>query len=205
LLYALLGRRYPDLHIHGVDISNTALRLANDNLQHNLSEDHLPEKALEQVSFMNADVLSGASLLEDLPGSSNWDVVISNPPYISQTGFGRDTSRSVRNWEPKLALVPSVSNTVMSEHLQPEDVFYHHILNISKTAGARYVLMEVGDTHQALRVAEAAVNLNIWTSVEIWRDWPESDPASVEDRGILHGQIIAVKGSGHGRSVFCRR
>ncbi len=35
-----------------------------------------------------------------------WDILISNPPYISPRGFAKQTSRSVRNWEPKLALVP---------------------------------------------------------------------------------------------------
>ncbi|KAI1178533.1 S-adenosyl-L-methionine-dependent methyltransferase [Nemania sp. FL0916] len=34
------------------------------------------------------------------------DILVSNPPYISQRGFAVDTARSVRHYEPKLALVP---------------------------------------------------------------------------------------------------
>ena len=43
-------------------------------------------------------------------GETEWDIIISNPPYISPRGYVRETHRSVRNWEPKLALVPCSSS-----------------------------------------------------------------------------------------------
>ncbi len=38
--------------------------------------------------------------------SEDWHVVTCNPPYISQRAFNTCTARSVRNFEPRLALVP---------------------------------------------------------------------------------------------------
>lgn len=35
-----------------------------------------------------------------------WDIVISNPPYISPAAYWKTTMRSVRGFEPRLALVP---------------------------------------------------------------------------------------------------
>ena len=38
-----------------------------------------------------------------------WDILTSNPPYISPRSYNTCTARSVRNFEPKLALVPPQS------------------------------------------------------------------------------------------------
>lgn len=35
-----------------------------------------------------------------------WDIIISNPPYISPAAYWKTTMRSVRGFEPRLALVP---------------------------------------------------------------------------------------------------
>jgi methylase of polypeptide subunit release factors len=53
------------------------------------------------IHFAIHDILT--SLLRPL---SDFTIIISNPPYISQSAFGKETTRSVRNWEPRLALVP---------------------------------------------------------------------------------------------------
>ena len=82
-----------------------------------------------------------------------WDLLTSNPPYISPSGFSLSTSRSVRNWEPKLALVPPVERVDLHQkhfydHWYPgddnllplekgkveyaeEDVFYARLLEIA--------------------------------------------------------------------------
>lgn len=125
---------------------------------------------------------------------------MSNPPYISSFGFNRDTSRSVRNWEPKLALVPPTMAKEDLNGVHPADVFYPRILEASK--GAKVVVMEVADLEQAKRVARLAIGK--WKIVEIWRDWPTFDAEEGEELSILiEDQMVAVKGTGHGRSVVC--
>jgi methylase of polypeptide subunit release factors len=208
LLYGLLAPKFPGIEVLGVDISNSAIRLANENLHHNIIHGHLPRKGLSRVSFLKADVLSHKfAEAESRIAHSAWDVVISNPPYISQKGFGKDTQRSVRNWEPKLALVPRIDQDITMEDSHPEDIFYHRILEVAKAANSRVVLMEVGDIEQAIRVSRIAVDFGIWTSVEIWKDWPDMYPDQLADKEevFVREHKIPVRGSGNGRSVMCRR
>ncbi|KAM7219922.1 putative mitochondrial N(5)-glutamine methyltransferase mtq1 [Rhypophila decipiens] len=100
---------------------------------------------------------------------NKWDLIISNPPYISSTSFSRDTTRSVRNFEPKLALVPppqvatgATDNdstiSLTSICCRPEDIFYARILDLSRrTLKPRRILFEVADLRQARRVVELAL------------------------------------------------
>jgi len=208
LLYALLSGKHLNMQVLGVDISDTALKLARDNLKHNILQGHLAEPALHHISFMKADVLSASFHPRDLSSNdSEWDIVISNPPYISETGFNKNTNRSVRNWEPKLALVPQKVQDRELSHSQAEDVFYYKILDAARLGNARVVLMEVGDLQQALRVAHIAVNMGLWSMVEIWRDWPDQQPdlPNELEEAVVSQHRIRVRGTGHGRSVLCRR
>ncbi|KAG5287965.1 S-adenosylmethionine-dependent methyltransferase [Histoplasma ohiense] len=125
LLHSLLSPVFPKLQICGVDISTRALKLARENLKHNIALGMLSERAREEVSFIKGDVLSGLSGLSGLYTSSVTPasktaaaaaepeinpvitILLSNPPYISPAQFANGTTaRSVRRYEPKLALVP---------------------------------------------------------------------------------------------------
>ncbi|EEH02611.1 conserved hypothetical protein [Histoplasma capsulatum G186AR] len=128
LLHSLLSPVFPKLQICGVDISARALKLARENLKHNIALGMLSERAREEVSFVKGNVLSGQSELSELYTSSVTPssktaaaaaaaaepeinpvitILLSNPPYISPAQFANGTTaRSVRRYEPKLALVP---------------------------------------------------------------------------------------------------
>ncbi len=73
--------------IAGSDISDEALETARVNAQVNNVD----------VTFLKADI----SLLE--PNEFNWDIIVSNPPYITETEKDEMTE-SVINFEPHLAL-----------------------------------------------------------------------------------------------------
>lgn len=209
MLHAALSGKHPKMQVLGVDISDAALLLARDNLKHNVMQGHLSQQAVNQVSFVKADVLSQYFHLQELSTDhSEWDIVISNPPYISEAGFNKDTNRSVRNWEPKLALLPPKAPGGKITHSQAEDVFYYKILDMARAGSARIVLMEVGNLQQALRVAQIALNMGLWSLVEVWRDWPDQQPDilnEVEEEAVAGQHRIRIRGSGHGRSVLCRR
>lgn len=138
----------------------------------------------------------------------DWDVVLSNPPYISPQGYWRDTSRGVRNWEPKLALVPPAMPGV--DGLGPGgagDVFYPRVLEIAEGVGAKVVVVEVADMGQAGRVAGMVGRKGGWDGCEVWRDWVcggrgEEDASEVADGD---GRRVRVIGSGNGRVVVCWR
>lgn len=231
-LYASLQAYFNTISVVGVDVSSKALELARQNVRHNMSLGLLPPRASDQIKFAKADLLR-----EDFMDAKEFfqgkqvDIVISNPPYISQEGFDKDTARSVRTYEPRLALVPpsssqidfvgeefpracraSISNepgalAIDAGILRSEDVFYPRILNVASSSGAKLVLMEIADLEQALRVCQYAYNMSYWTSVEVFKDWPD-ETAEIVSRDLTHGKRLesqVVRGQGSGRSVMCRK
>lgn len=167
--------------------------------------------ALKSVELVQADVLAQPSdkpsnripaLLDVLRRrqATQCDVLMSNPPYISPTAFNQTTSRSVRNYEPRLALVPPRSTGASNE--ERGDLFYPRLYAIADEVQAKMTLFEVGDLKQALRVASLAKKSGHWGRIEIWRDDPAAGTAS--DQHDAAGGF-PVRGSGNGRSVFCVR
>ncbi|OOF91058.1 hypothetical protein ASPCADRAFT_211281, partial [Aspergillus carbonarius ITEM 5010] len=158
LLHALVAPHVQTISIIGIDISPAAIDLARKNLMHNVRQGYLSDRALTDITFRQGDVLDtvgdslGSSIHTGLPP----DVIISNPPYISQESF-RDgtTTRSVRIFEPRIALVPPRYHQDMSG-LPPneqEDIFYYHILSLSFGMKTSLVILECGDHSQGARVA----------------------------------------------------
>lgn len=222
--YSRKGR----LEAVGVDISPSALSLAKRNLRR-LSQDGTIriEPPSSSLSFIRADILAEADhnpndcvslmtalqLYEETQQSSDptadrkggWDILISNPPYISPSAFHRTTTRSVKRYEPKLALVPKDADASQYSGIDPGDIFYPRLLEIAKQLDARVVLFEVADLEQAGRVAAMAQQQNIWTVIEVWRDNPSQADVygGSEQTSVATG--IKVLGRGNGRSVFAYR
>lgn len=120
------------------------------------------------------------------------DLLISNPPYISSTDFHNGTTaRSVRLFEPKLALVPpthttTTTSTLGAEDDNPEDIFYRRILEVSLDVRAGITVLECGDRMQAERVVRMVTGMSSRGSkgdseggeggglkVEVWPDTEE--------------------------------
>lgn len=140
-----------------------------------------------------------------------WDIVVSNPPYISPEDYDRTTTRSVRNWEPKTALVPPAPRkstpSPLGARMGDEDVgdmFYPRILDISREAKANLVAMEVGDMAQAERVAEMLLSEQVWNTCEIWRDGITGRHGELEKKE-LGARSVGVRGEGNGRVVVAWR
>jgi HemK-like putative methylase len=184
-----------NLSITAVDISPLALRLAEDNLIHNLRLGVLSSSARKDIEFVRSDVLNGSrNLLRSLHTGTlkdnGYDVVISNPPYISPKDYapGGRTTPSVRKFEPKLALVPPARGTGLKVEA---DLFYTHIVDIVVAARAKLICMEVGDSGQAARVADMAASY-------FESDCIGSDPAVIEiwnDDGTVVSHSQAAKQS----------
>ncbi|QSZ35454.1 hypothetical protein DSL72_008324 [Monilinia vaccinii-corymbosi] len=183
----------------GLDISSKALDLANQNVRFN----GLKSSAQQSVRFEFADVLGDEKkVLETCGGAC--DVIISNPPYISEDGFNKETTRSVRNWEPKLALVPKGSklDTMSSNDdlgnfplVEAQDIFYHRLLHFHSLLKSKILLMEVGDEAQARRVVKLASRSP--DRIEIWRDLPDQyEPENGRvNYMLIDGYKIMVKGT----------
>lgn len=134
-------------------------------------------------------------------GMLRCDVLISNPPYISRKEYYETTARSVRHFEPRMALVPPPINS--KDRTDPQtpdgDRFYPQLLNIADATEAKVVVLEVSGQAQAARVASMALNTGKWDHVEIWRDEPGAHASAVRyDR-------FKIRGQGNFRSVLCLR
>ncbi|KAI3396365.1 hypothetical protein diail_12255 [Diaporthe ilicicola] len=230
LLYSLLCHHAAPagLHVLGVDISPHAVRLARENLARNMTRGLLsdPKPPRQSVGFARGDVFSDSLLaaLESKVGAGGgggagarqeqagwWDVLVCNPPYVSDWAFARLCARSVRNYEPKIAQVPTEVYGGAAGGHRPEDVFYARLLDIAARLRPRVMLFEVGDLGQALRVAEMALRhkglavSGSAVSAEVWRDWPDAAPEEDEEISAKvcgASREVHIKGSGHGRSVL---
>ena len=118
----------------------------------------------------------------------------------------QETSRSVRNWEPRLALVPEID---CYDGVAPEDVFYRRLLDIhTRLSRSKVLIVEIGDDAQALRVAGMALENELPSrrnTVEIWRDGPNAmnGPKGFEEV-IVGGVVVRVEGLGNMRAVVVK-
>jgi release factor glutamine methyltransferase len=84
-----LARAYPQAKVVGIDINPQAIALAQKNKQHN---------QLENVSFLISN------MYDALDTSTPYDLIISNPPYITPRQY-EQLEPSVKAWEDPHALV----------------------------------------------------------------------------------------------------
>jgi methylase of polypeptide subunit release factors len=204
-----------DLRILGVDISHDALKLAGHNLKRTCKFSTKRPARPADIRFLEADILLNpfADQSEGPPSLKAalnfkrlppfWDIVISNPPYISPKEYWKTTTRSVRGFEPKLALVP-LKDTGGTD-VEQGDAFYQPLLDIAADVEAKIVLLEIADMEQALRVARQAQAKGIFDGIEIWRDQPDNTEQLPDMPISPDPPEFPVIGQGNARTVLCYR
>jgi len=99
---------YPDdAQITAIDISQDALEVARSN-------------ALANGVDTKIDFTTG-NMLDRLAAQPSWDLVLSNPPYVSEAEFA-ELSPTVRDHEPKRALVSGQCGTELIQPLVEQAV-----------------------------------------------------------------------------------
>lgn len=135
----------------GVDLNPKAVKLA----EHNRVRNGITK---ESVRFVHGDIMRP---IKEWGVDGNFDVVVSNPPYVAESEWWRSVGGSVRRWEPKEAVCAPENG----------DAFYGRILKVAEEVGARVVLVEVGGWDQAGRVKELWERMGGWGGVKVWRDY----------------------------------
>ncbi len=94
-----LAKHLPHAEVTAVDRSEAALTLAKQNAEaHSLSD---------RIQFVQSDWFSAFASQSPIP---QWDIVVSNPPYISQAEYAK-LAKTVREFEPITALVSGPAGT----------------------------------------------------------------------------------------------
>ena len=102
-----IAKNAPKCRVTAVDISPEALDVAKSN-----AETH---GVTDRVTFVISD------LLAEFPETPLFDLVVSNPPYVSESEFA-NLPADVRNFEPKLALVAGKEGTSVIRELATQAV-----------------------------------------------------------------------------------
>ncbi|MBA4397056.1 MAG: peptide chain release factor N(5)-glutamine methyltransferase [Syntrophus sp. (in: bacteria)] len=95
-----LAKELPHAHIVATDISQGALEVARRNAAHHGVE--------QRMTFLTGDLFA--------PLSEKFDIIVSNPPYISTTVF-ETLPADVRDYEPASALLAGPGGTVFHEQI----------------------------------------------------------------------------------------
>ena len=80
----------PNAFVTGIEISESAIKVAEENLKkYDLNK---------RVSFLNYDILS-----VNRDELSDYDIIVSNPPYVSKADYGK-VQKEILNYEPNIAV-----------------------------------------------------------------------------------------------------
>ena len=152
-LAVTLAAERPDASIWATDLSADALKEARKNVVRYQLQD--------RVTLLHGD------LLGPLPSDLRLDVVVSNPPYVTEAEHS-ELQPEVRDYEPRLAL------SGLGDAAGPDGTALHRRILAEAPASLKpggWVLLEVG-ANQAALVAEIASELG-YTDVEITADYAQ--------------------------------
>lgn len=124
-----LAYAFPDAVVDAIDISRDALEVAAINVEHHAKDD--------QVSLIESN------LLEKIPAQRQYDLIISNPPYVDSSDMA-DLPQEFLH-EPELALAAGRDGLDLVRHIlvQAADYLSDHGL----------LVVEVGNSEWALKQA----------------------------------------------------
>lgn len=142
IVIALL-REWPDAYGVAVDKSEAALQVAKENAKMHGVDDRL--------SFVCTDWLSAFGIAENDPAYRGFDVIVSNPPYISGAEI-ESLSPAVRNFDPILAL------EAQKNGLAAYETIFAQIKNVLHPLGRAFFEIGIGQSDDIARLAGNALS-----------------------------------------------
>jgi release factor glutamine methyltransferase len=139
-------RQFPESRAVAIDISEAALAVAKRNAARHA--------VAERIDFVVSDCFAELD-----PGLSQFDLIVSNPPYV-RTDAIEGLQREVRDFEPRAALEAGADGLLVVRRLLKDSVRF------LKTGG--HLLFEIG-FDQGAAVSEM-VDRNNWKLLDIHKD-----------------------------------
>lgn len=146
-----LAQAFPTAQVYGVDISNSAIALAQKNAALN---------NISNISFLQSDLFS------NLPQDLKFDLIVSNPPYIDPAV---QLDVSVLNWEDHGALFAKNQGMHIIEQIAHQAKNY-----LKKNTELNYQLVMEIDASQGDIVTNLLENSG-FTTVDIYKDQFDRD------------------------------
>ena len=100
-----IARHAPDVRVTAIDVSPAALAIARENAA--------AHGVTDRIEFIQGDLLAA------IPPEPTFQVIASNPPYVSESEYAA-LSSEVRNHEPRQALVAGPTGTEVIQRLIPQ-------------------------------------------------------------------------------------
>ncbi len=142
-----ISKNLPNSKVVAIDISKSALDVANQNAEINSLQDRIEFRLFD---FMN----------DDLNSLGKFDLIVSNPPYVSENDY-ESLEPELKNHEPKIALTDN-SNGIS---------FYKHIVEASnqllKKPGKIYFELGIDQSAQV----QEYFKQNNFTNIKIIKDY----------------------------------
>jgi release factor glutamine methyltransferase len=105
IIAVVAAKRLPNAQVAAIDASKAALDIARGN-----AESH---GVADRIEWIESDLFAA------LPGERKVEIVASNPPYISEAEY-QQLSKTVKDFEPRTALVAGPRGTEVIERLIPQ-------------------------------------------------------------------------------------
>lgn len=115
-----MQKHLPAAHVTGTDISRCALQIAKENAR---------DLGLERVRFLEGDLFSSVE-------GEGFDIILSNPPYLSQKD--RERMQKELSFEPEMALFAGPEGLDIYRRLIPQAYGHLHDTGL--------LLLEIGET-----------------------------------------------------------
>jgi release factor glutamine methyltransferase len=105
IIAVCLAKHLPSCHVTALDVSRGALNIASENAkQHGVAD---------RITLVESDLFAA------VPADQQFDVIVSNPPYIAEAEL-EQMATDVKKYEPRGALVAGPKGTEVIERLIPQ-------------------------------------------------------------------------------------
>lgn len=153
-----LANLLPEASIVAIDISEKALEIASENAKNNIATD--------RIQFLCHDILSDA-LIKD----NDFDIIVSNPPYVTLKDFER-LDNELKDHEPTIALTDQADGLSFYRAITSKAGFY------LKNKGEIY--FEIGHCHTQ-QVKELLFSNN-FGNIHIIKDYQSIDRVIIGEK-----------------------